>query len=1027
MKKALLLILSCISLSAMAQTISFTLNQQPCNSNGVPNGTVTSSFPTVTPPVVVTYYFNNGSSIIHNATGTTDVLTGYSGAPMYVYANGANNTFSFGNYSAVPFSYSVNTQAGVCPGNGTATATVQGGQAPYQFEWYALPSLNVLSATNPASLPMGQYGIKITDANGCIFGSAYNPDSIFVETVASFQVTVGTTPANCTNGTASVNPPIGAGVLPYTYLWSNGATTSSINNLTKGNYQVTVTDAIGCAATGYGFVTQPITINTNVVTTPASCLQNDGAITAFGSGGMPPYSYLWTNGVPLQNQNNLPSGYYSLTITDANGCTGNGGGQITTTTPITVTTSATSSLCTAPTGTATLTISGGQTPYVISWNTFPAQSTNTISNMPAGTYSFNITDANGCVQNGAVVIPPQNIITASLSPVFPTCIASNGSLTVNPAGGALPYTYSWNNGTTTATNSAIPQGYYNVLITDNDGCSINKSTYLNATSPVTIGMATTQATCIFNADGSITANALGGTAPYTYSWSNGVNSATVSNLISGYYTVSVVDAMGCTAYASTFVPYNTSNNSCYATITGTVYEDANGNCTQDAGENGIHNIQIHCSNIGYAYSNANGVYSFIVPTGNYSVSQTVQTLYPLSLCQNNNVSVSAVASSGATYTVNFADTITPLHDLHISTWNFIPPVLGNAFTLQTIISNDGTVPENMMIAGLRVDTQLTPPLFTPSAVFVNNGLGWYDFGAGAVTLNPGTAQAINSTYQVPANIPLNTVLTFKDSVSATAPISNWLNDYTPWNNVNYITSSTLGSYDPNFKQVSPQGTGPQGNITVIDSVLDYNVHFQNLGNYYAEKVVVVDTLDADLDWTTLRPIYSSHPSTVTITEGGVLTYTFNNIHLPAKSMNDFASNGMFTYSIKTKKNLPIGTKFTNSAAIYFDFNAPVITNTTVNTLTQTQSISQVSHQKEGTMMLYPNPAGENVVAVVGKGNASQLSVVDVQGRMMLQQLVPASENARNIRIDAASLAPGIYFVRFGNDANAVTEKLVIMK
>ena len=109
------------------------------------------------------------------------------------------------------------------------------------------------------------------------------------------------------------------------------------------------------------------------------------------------------------------------------------------------------------------------------------------------------------------------------------------------------------------------------------------------------------------------------------------------------------------------------------------------------------------------------------------------------------------------------------------------------------------------------------------------------------------------------------------------------------------------------------------------------VHFQNTGTYYAQNVVVKTRLDANLDWATLRPQYGSAPASVTIDPTGILTYTFSNIHLPWQSMSDDGSQGMFTFTVHMRHGLPAGTTFSNKADIYFDFNAPVATNSTMNT------------------------------------------------------------------------------------------------
>lgn len=1001
-----------------AQTVSFSLAQAPCNNDGIVNVT----FAGLTTPINVSYYFANAPSINHTLAGTTDVISNYSGEDMYVIAVGANNVTAYNNFSAPPFIISVTTSPAACPAPGLAAAAVVGGAAPYTYQWVDM-NQNTVGNASTASLPTGAYKLYVTDANGCSFYK----DSVYVGNSTQFYVTLNTTPASCTNGTASVTA-VNLTSPPYTYLWSNGATTSSVNNLVRGNYSVAVTDANGCTANGYVYVAQNPNISVNVTPTPANCTQSNGAVIAFGSGGTPPYSYLWNNNVNAQSQSGLSAGFYTVDVTDANGCTGTGYGNVSSTSPIVVTQSATPSSCTSPTGSATLSVSGGTAPYTINWLTSPAQTGATASNLAPGNYSFHVVDANGCVSNGSVHVPPVNVISANLGAVPPTCTSANGSLTVNASGGATPYSYLWNNNATTATASGLAAGYYSVVITDAAGCSATKSQHLQSTTPITLGFNTTQASCVYTADGSTTVVPAGGTSPYTYSWSNAANTAQISGVATGNYWVTVNDANGCTKSGMVNIPYNTAGNACFCTITGTVYYDVNGNCTKDPGEAGIPNIMIHCSNFGYTYTNANGVYSFKVPSGNYTISEQVLAFYPLSSCQSNGIVQNVTASSGCTQTVNFANSMNPIHDLHVSTWDVNFPIPGFSYSRINIISNDGTVAEAGIVGGMQPDNQLTAPTFNPSSVYTGSA-GHYSINTGALSLAAGGATAVYTNYSVPANMPLNTSLVFKDTVAHISPVSNWLNDYSPWNNVRMANATTVGSYDPNFKDVSPRGIGANGTIYAKDSVLEYMVHFQNLGTYYAQKVVVIDTLDADLNWSTLRPIYQSHACQVSMDENGVVKFTFNNIHLPAKVQNEAGSNGMLTYTIHRKSNTPLGTQFTNRASIYFDYNEPVMTNTTINTLGVPVNVTDPGGFEDGNFTLYPNPASGMCYAQINAVKASEatLNIADVSGKVIAKQQVSLGIGVQRVAVNVEKLSPGLYFVSLHQAGRVHTEKLVILK
>lgn len=1010
--------------------ITFAVTQPPCNNNGI----ITATLSNITPPVNVTWHLANGSTVVHNnVTTLSDVLNNYSGGWLSVVAESVTPSQAVDGFfqGVSPFTYSVTTTNAICPAMGTAAVTVNGGTAPYTYQWVNVNSSTVVSTTNPASLPNGNYGISITDANGCTFGSQVVPDSIVVHAEAPFNFTVTGTTANCTNGTATAGPITGSGVAPYTYSWSNGATSSSITGLVAGNYFLTVTDAQGCSRTRDKHVDQAVTINVNTTVTATTCTQADGAITAFGSGGVNPYSYLYSNGVTTQTASGLAPGSYFVTLTDANGCTGSRSSFVNSNSPVFVTYAATPSSCTGATGTATLTISGGQTPYTISWSTSPAQTGVTATGLAAGNYAFHVTDANGCIREGVAVVPPVNIVNATVTAANPTCLQSNGSISAVASGGTAPYTYAWSNGATTATVNSLVAGNYHVLVTDANGCFASKYRNLEASSPVNIGLSSTPVSCLYSNDGSITSTVWGGTAPYVYAWSNGQSTANISGINQGYYSLHVTDANGCTAHQYSSVTNSQTSTSCYCTITGTVYNDANGNCTIDAGETGIPNVQIYCSGYGYTYTNGNGVYSFQVPSGTYTIAQSVLAMYPLAACQSNNVSVTTVAASGCSQTVNFANVITPLHDISIGVWPSNGAVPGNVHNQICIISNQGTIAEGTILASYKTDGQLNTPTITPGGIFSNLTPGYYSTAGNTFpNLVPGAIKVFNIGYNVPTNIPINTSLLFRDSAVYSGPMSTWLNDYSPWDNANSHNETVVSSYDPNFIQVNTQGEGAMGYITRSDSSLQYMVHFQNEGTYFAQNVVVIDSLSADLDWKSLRPIYSSHNANVTIDNNGVLKYTFTNIQLPAKMYDDAGSNGMFVYSIKLKRNLPYGTQIKNDAGIYFDYNEPVITNKVLNTLKEPTGIKQVSGSDKLSFSIYPNPTQAGFTAIVDNkvtNAATVITITDVSGRVVLTKEMKLQAGKQMIQMSTENLRDGIYFVNLNMDGKKGTQKLVIVK
>ena len=1023
--------------NANAQTMTGIVTTQPCNNNGV-YLVVTNG---LTAPISYTYYVGNGAPIIHlNVNSVSDQLTGFS-ANSYGYiqcyaSDGVNFVSSFNNYN-MPFYVSTSNIDPICPNTtGTLSAnTYSGTTGPFSYNWTNTISFVNYSGNNiPASV--GTYSLSVMDqVTGCIVEVTDSASAITQQ--SNINLTYSTTSANCTNGSASVTAT--GGILPYSYVWNTGANSASITNLLQGAYSATVTDAQGCVNNfNWGtYVNQTIYINLNPSITNATCLQSDASIIAFATGGMPPYTYAWSNGQNTQTISAISGGNnYFVTATDANNCTGYSGWYVGINTPINVTYITSPSSCTAPTGSATLSISGGTAPYTTAWNSFSGTTTNTtINGVSAGQYGFTVTDAVGCVRTGVVGIPPVSTINANLKVTAVICPANTGSVIANVSGTNPPFTYSWSNGSTATQINSVPLGSYSCLITDAVGCTVTKYANLQTTSPINIGLTTTQASCKFTADGSVIANATGGTAPYIYNWSNGQTGTTASGLNYGHVYVSVTDANGCSNNNHTYVNYNAANNSCYCTITGKVYKDANSNCTIDGGESGIHNIMIHCSGIGYTFTDANGNYSFQVPSGTYTISETVNSTYPLALCQSNAQVQTVTASSGCVTTVNFANNVVLLHDLHIITtsYPYPGPIPGNMYNQRVIVENNGTIQESNVQIGYTHDGQLgsmAPNLFTQLDAI--NYPNWYSVQSGFTSLTPGTSDVINTTYNTPTNIPLGTQVNFYDSTAHMAPINTtWLLDQTPWNNVQNYQQYVIGSFDPNFKEVSPQGIGAQGYIASKDSLLSYVIHFQNEGTYFAQNISVVDTLDADLDWTTLHPGYSDHSYTTTVSENGVITFKFANINLPWKQQyGDIMSSGMVTYTIKRKRNVAQGTQFKNSAAIYFDYNAPIITNTTLNTLNDVfASIEEKSKIDNSDVVLYPNPAADNLSIIINAkaSNNGQVNILDITGKVLSSQDINLENGKNVINQNTNDLSSGIYFVQVKCNESFVTKKLVVIK
>lgn len=474
---------------------------------------------------------------------TTQVLNGLGAGTYTVTATDASNCTAVGtvtiDQAQAPI-VTISATEVVCGegSTGDATANVVGGTPPYTYLWS-----NGATTPTVSNLPEGTYTVTVTDANGCT-GVAQED----VDVIDDFEVML--TPSNliCNNDNSGrvLATPSG-GTPPYTYQWSNGATSNEILGLPAGTYSLTVTDANGCTATGSITLTQPPALIVNLNDNDITCNgDNDGSITSSVSGGTPPYAYNWNNGATIPNLSGLAPGTYILTVTDANGCTNTASATITQPDAINVNVSGQDLLCNGDnSGTATATASGGTPPYSYAWNTGAA--TSMISNLPAGTYTVTVTDANGCDNTASVTISQPSAVTVTLDDMDIFCDGVNdGSITATPGGGTPPYTFEWNTGATTATISNLPAGTYTVTVTDVNECQAVASATIEEFPGLMLAPVASSPDCFGEITGTASVNVSGGTAPFSYEWSNSETTQTITGLPAGTYTVTVTDAVGCT-------------------------------------------------------------------------------------------------------------------------------------------------------------------------------------------------------------------------------------------------------------------------------------------------------------------------------------------------------------------------------------------------------------------------------------------------------------------------------------------------
>jgi hypothetical protein len=429
----------------------------------------------------------------------------------------------------------------LCNGNATGaiTLTPSGGAAPYTYNWGG-----GVTTKDRTGLTAGSYSVIITDNNGCVgFAGATvtQPNPVTGSTVVTNVSCNG-----AATGAITLIPNGGTGT--YTYDWGGGVTTQNRTGLTAGNYSVTITDQNGCTGVANTTITQPAapvsgtTMVTNIVCNGTST----GAIDLTPTGGVGGYTYNWGGGITTQDRTNIPAGNYTVTITDANLCTGVVNATVTQLSAVTGSTMITNTSCNGGSnGAIDLTPSGGTAPYTFDWG--GAITTEDRTGLTAGSYSVNITDNNGCVGTVNATVNQPSAVTGSTSVTNVSCNGgSNGAINLTPNGGTAPYTYNWGGGVTTEDRSGLAPGTYNVTITDNNGCTGGTSATVNEPAAVSGTASTTNVSCFGGSNGTITITPAGGNGTYTYDWGGGVTSQNRTGLSMGTYSVTITDGNGCT-------------------------------------------------------------------------------------------------------------------------------------------------------------------------------------------------------------------------------------------------------------------------------------------------------------------------------------------------------------------------------------------------------------------------------------------------------------------------------------------------
>ena len=453
--------------------------------------------------------------------------------------------------------YLVNTVCNTLS-NGSIAINVAGGNGNYTYQWN-----NGMNTKNLSGIPSGIYQVTVSDNVGCaVVSKAFNVAEISPVSITLENLEI----ADCsTNQKGNIDISVN-GKPPFDFNWSNGAQSEDLFNVFNGTYQVTVTDNFGCKAIYPDIVLSgsgdPFFVYLDVLS-PVKCPgDQNGKLIVQIDGGTPPFQYNWSIGkeydleAQIDSITGLPAGLYIVTITDNKGCVVSDTVLMQTPAPLSINLKSFKSLACKgiDSGSISLDVSGGTTPYTFTWSTPSGVVVNTnpiFENLKSGFYSVSVEDANGCM----AILPEPVLLNEppvgfEFDKVFitqPGCGGANsGSISVITKGGIGLTSYAWNPPAIVGSfGTGLAGGTYGITVTDQNNCSIDTSILLVPYQPMNVVPSVENDPVCDGKNNLIFLAVSQGLPPYEYIWNTGSTSSFLDTLYSGTYFVQIKDKKGC--------------------------------------------------------------------------------------------------------------------------------------------------------------------------------------------------------------------------------------------------------------------------------------------------------------------------------------------------------------------------------------------------------------------------------------------------------------------------------------------------
>ncbi|MDA9555730.1 hypothetical protein N9R54_05785, partial [Pelobium sp.] len=858
----------------------------------------------------------------------SEIFNNLSGGSYTFYvkdANGCTKTFPI-NIAEPDALAIVETHQNInCFGDATGSidATINGGTLPYTFTWS-----NGATILNQSNLPAGTYILNVTDANNCSISK-----SITITQPVALAVNASKFNVKCYGEkTGFINVTISGGVPPYTYNWSNGATTEDLINIPAGSYSLEVTDSNGCLLfTPVINITQPaapLTLTETHINNTCFA-QNAGSIDLSVSGGVTPYLYSWSSGQTTQDISSLAPGNYTVTVTDKNLCTATLTVTITPLAPFTVSESKTDIKCfSSATGEITLNLSGGTLPYQVIWNN--GATTSSIQNLAAGTYTYTTTDNNGCQISNSITITQPTILNLSENHTNILCNGGFSKVTLTANGGTGVYQYSKDGSIYQASNEFdnLPAGSYTFYVKDANDCI--KTLPVTISEPTLLTLTGNNTPILCNSGVSkVTLTANGGTGVYQYSKDGSIYQASneFDNLTAGNYTFYVKDGNACSKTVSISITEPT-----LLTLTGNSTPiNCNGGVSKVTltanGGTGVY--QYSKDGISYQASNefdnlVAGNYTFKVKDANSCSADFILSITePAALILAASSKTDATCNGTSTGSVTAGTVTNAVGSISYSWKNSSNVEVGTTATVNNLPAGTYTltVSDNCFIRSNSVTIDEPAALILAPSTKTDatcNGTPTGSVTAGTVTNAVGS---VSYSWKNSSNVEVGTTATVPNLPAGTYTLTVTDNCFTRSNSVTIDEPAALSLAASSKTDATCNGTSTgsvtAGTVTNAVGIISYS--WKNGSNIEVGTTATVNNLPAGTYTLTVSDNCFTRSNSVTINEPAALS-------LAASSKTDATCNGTSTgsvtagtvtnavgtisYSWKNSSNVEVGTTAT---------------------------------------------------------------------------------------------------------------------